>query len=82
MTALWLVTVGSRSRSRPITSQRIDDRPCPSIQANGIEGVRDGQAWIEEADSDPVAGLSWREARDIANEVARAGAAARREAGA
>lgn len=75
--ALWLVTVGSDSRVGYPRSQRLDDRPCPAVQAWGVDGVAKHQAWIEEADGDPLAGLSAAEARAIAMDVHRAGRAAR-----
>jgi hypothetical protein len=72
--ALWLVTAGYLSEP---SAQRIDDRPCPCIQAAGINGVRDGQSWIEESDSNPIRGMSARDVREAAKTVARAGAARR-----
>lgn len=66
---LWLVTVGMQG---PPRSRRIDDGPCPGIQAHGIGGVAQNQWWIEESDVDPLLGLTEPEARAIANAVTRA----------
>ena len=71
---LWLITAGYL---KDPSAQRIDDRPCPCIQAMGIDGVRDGQSWIEWSDLNPIRGMTPAEVRAAATAVARAGSADR-----
>jgi hypothetical protein len=65
---LWLVTVGMQS---PPRARRIDDRPCPCVQAWSIDGVAKHQHWIEESDCNPIRGMTEPQIRAAANRANR-----------
>ena len=65
--ALWLVVVGARRGrdARLPRSFNLDARPCPAVTATGVGGAERYQLWLEEADVDPLRGLTGEPARAV-----------------